>query len=285
MRGSEEISTNLPIKQVEPFYKDTSVAALMNSDAEETVMGIRSNLRTHAEALDFIPDLPEGVTPFSLRNWIANGDENAEKHDDSWLFLSSPPEQREELSPLLSLWTTLAADALMSLQPDSDRRLWIVIDELPAIKRLPKLLTLLAEARKYGGCVILGTQDMSQLDDIYGANTVKSMANLCSTKVIFRMEGGETAERLSKWLGSQEISETVENISYGAHQMRDGVSLNDHRRDKLTIHPDKLMKLPDLTAYLKLPGDYPIARVVFSYHPHENTLNSEDLSAVFLPFR
>lgn len=45
--------------------------------------------------------------------------------------------------------------------------------------------------------------------------------------------------------------------------MRDGVSLNDQRKEKLTIHPDRLMKLPDLEAYLKIPGDYPIAEVRF----------------------
>ena len=71
---------------------------------------------------------------------------------------------------------------------------------------------------------------------------------------------------MSKWLGVQEVSETMENISYGAHQMRDGVSLNDQRKEKPTIHPDRLMKLPDLHAYLKLPGDYPIAKVCFRVH-------------------
>ena len=83
---------------------------------------------------------------------------------------------------------------------------------------------------------------------------------------MFRIEGAEIAERMSKWLGVQEVSETIENISYGAHQMRDGVSLNDQRKEKPTIHPDRLMKLPDLEAYLKVPGDYPIAKVTFEIH-------------------
>lgn len=125
---------------------------------------------------------------------------------------------------------------------------------------------MLAEIRKYGGCAILGTQDMSQLNEIYGQHIVKSIANLCSTKVVFRIEGAEIAERMSKWLGVQEVSETMGNISYGAHQMRDGVSLNDQHKEKPTIHPERLMKLPDLQAYLKLPGDYPIAKVSFKIH-------------------
>ncbi|MBX9804422.1 MAG: type IV secretion system DNA-binding domain-containing protein [Alphaproteobacteria bacterium] len=46
-----------------------------------------------------------------------------------------------------------------------------------------------------------------------------------STKVVFSIEGAEIAEHMSKWLGVQEVSEAMENISYGMHQMRDGVSL------------------------------------------------------------
>jgi type IV conjugative transfer system coupling protein TraD len=258
-----DYATNLPIREAESFYKDTNAAAIMNSDASETVMGIRSNLRAHTECLEFFP---ETDSPFSIREWIHN--EESETVGE-WLFLSSPPSLREEISGLMVLWTTIATDALMSLAQNHDRRLWIVIDELPAIKKLPKLQTMLAEIRKYGGCVILGTQDMSQLDEIYGHNIVKSIANLCSTKVIFRIEGADIAERLSKWLGVQEVSETIENISYGAHQMRDGVSLNDHRKEKPTIHADRLMKLPDLTGYLKLPGDYPVAKVTFQVHKLE----------------
>ena len=250
-------ATNRPIREIESFYKDSNAAAIMNADAAETVMGVRSNLQAHTECLTFFK---EAERPFSIREWVK------EEENEGWLFLSSPPELREEIAPLMSLWTAIATDALMGLPHSQERRLWIVVDELPAIKKLPKLQTMLAEIRKYGGCAILGTQDMSQLDEIYGQNIVKSIANLCSTKVVFRIEGAEIAERMSKWLGVQEVSETMENISYGAHQMRDGVSLNDQRKEKPTIHPDRLMKLPDLQAYLKLPGDYPIAKVSFKVH-------------------
>jgi type IV conjugative transfer system coupling protein TraD len=253
-------ATNGPIREIESFYKDTNAAAIMNSDAAETVMGVRSNLQAHTECLTFFK---ETKRPFSIREWVKK------EKNEGWLFLSSPPQLREEIAPLMALWTSIATDALMGLPHSQERRLWIVVDELPAIKKLPKLQMMLAEIRKYGGCAILGTQDMSQLDEVYGQNIVKSIANLCSTKVVFRIEGAEIAERMSKWLGVQEVSETMESISYGAHQMRDGVSLNDQRKEKPTIHPDRLMKLPDLWGYLKVPGNYPIARVCFKIHKLE----------------
>lgn len=75
------------------------------------------------------------------------------------------------------------------------------------------------------------------------------------------MERAEIAERMPKWLGAQKVSETTENVSYGARRMRDGVLLNDQRKEKRTIRPDRLIKLPNLEAYLKVPGDYPIAKM------------------------
>lgn len=250
-------STDKPVKDIQKFYNGTKAAAIVNTDGRETVMGIRSHLRGSIDSLELFEDTEN---PFSIRRWIK------EDEGDGWLFLSSPPEHREEMSRLLSLWTSIGTEAINSLSRDLKRRVWVVIDELPAIKKLPTLQTMLAEVRQRGGCVVLGTQDMSLLDEIYGQNIVKSISNLCSTKIVFRIEGADIAERMAKWLGTQEISESIENISYGEHKMRDGVSLNDDRKEKPTIQFDKLMKLPNLEAFLKLPGNYPIARVKFKIH-------------------
>jgi type IV secretory pathway TraG/TraD family ATPase VirD4 len=229
----------------------------VNSDGKETVMGVRSHLRGSIDSLELFEDTEN---PFSIRSWVK------EDQVEGWLFLSSPPEHREEMASLLSIWASITTEAINSLSRNLERRVWVVIDELPAIKKLPTLQTMLAEVRQRGGCVVLGTQDMSLLDEIYGYNIVKSISNLCSTKVVFRIEGADVAERMSKWLGTQEVSESIENISYGEHKMRDGVNLNDNRKEKPTVHFDKLMKLPNLEAYLKLPGTYPIAKVKFKIH-------------------
>lgn len=250
-------ATDKPAKDIQKFYDETRAAAIVNADGKETVMGVRSHLRGSIDSIELFKDTAH---PFSIRSWVK------EDQGDGWLFLSSPPEHREEMATLLSVWISIATESINSLSRDLERRVWVVIDELPAIKKLPTLQVMLAEVRQRGGCVILCAQDMSLLDEIYGYNIVKSIANLCSTKVIFRIEGADIAERMSKWLGVQEVSEAIENISYGQDRIRDGVSLNDNRKEKPTIHFDKLMKLPNLEAYLKLPGSYPVAKVRFQIH-------------------
>lgn len=256
-----ELVTIRNLADIQDFFSGTKAAPLLDLRSKETVASIRATMSTSLKSIDL---LQETDNPFSISDWIK--DEEDLKHSDEWLFISCPPEMRETLRPLLSTWTSVACKALMSLTPCAKRRLWFIVDELPALNKLPDLHTGLAEYRKYGGCFAIGTQDLSLLDEIYGYNLVKSIANLCSTKILFRISGSDIAERMSKWLGTQEYSESVENISYGAHQMRDGVSLNDVRREKLVINPDEIMKLPDLQGYIKLPGNYPIARVKFKYH-------------------
>ena len=70
---------------------------------------------------------------------------------------------------------------------------------------------------------------------------------------------------MSEFLGEQEIMESQESISFGAHQMRDGVSLSDQKRKQPLINYTEIMQLPNLSAYLQLPQDFPITKVAFKY--------------------
>jgi len=68
---------------------------------------------------------------------------------------------------------------------------------------------------------------------------------------------------MSQMLGEQEVKEAVEGISYGAHQMRDGVSLNEQKQFKPVVSANDIMNLDDLEAYIKLPGNLPITKIKF----------------------
>ena len=52
--------------------------------------------------------------------------------------------------------------------------------------------------------------------------------------------------------------------------MRDGVSINEQQKSKAVIPYTEFMSLPDLSAYIKLPEDYPVTRITFSYKNIEN---------------
>ena len=86
------------------------------------------------------------------------------------------------------------------------------------------------------------------------------------TKVILRTADEYNAERFSRFLGKHEVMESSTSISFGAHQVRDGVSISEHRQMKPVVSANNIMELNNLEAYLSLPGNTPVARVEFECH-------------------
>ncbi len=274
-----ELSLIFPIAKVSSFYKETQVASFMNATADKTALSIRSTLGISLEAFAYFKSEKK---PFSIREWIqkeyeTEDDQEEGKHKSKdWLFLSSTTEQRELLAPLLSTWLSIAYKALMGLEESYIRRLWFIIDELPSLNVLPNLPKALAEIRKYGGCFVIGLQNLPQLEQIYGINPTRSIVGLCGTKVVFRTSDAPTAKKLSEFFGEQEILEPAESISFGAHQMRDGVNLAEHRHLQPTVSYTHLLSLNNLQAYLQLPGNYPITKITFDYL----TMNKQTLGYI-----
>jgi type IV secretory pathway TraG/TraD family ATPase VirD4 len=47
--------------------------------------------------------------------------------------------------------------------------------------------------------------------------------------------------------------------------MRDGVSLSGQKRKQPLVSYTQIMQLPNLSAYLQLPQDFPVTKVAFKY--------------------
>ncbi len=252
-----ELLLTSKLNKLAEFLKNSEAGGIIDITADKTAASIRSLLNSY---LEFLPYLPDGEEPFSIRSWVQEVAEDS----DQWLFLVATPEQRAALSPLLSLWCSIAIKGLLgrdnnSLQP----HLWFILDELPSLQKLPDLALCLAESRKYGGCVVMGVQNAAQLENIYGPNITQTLTDLCSTKLVFRLASMATAKQLSEALGTQEIEEISEGISYGANDIRDGVNLASQRRYKPLVAAEELLALNKLAAYIKLPGNYPLTKIQF----------------------
>lgn len=153
----------------------------------------------------------------------------------------------------------------MTLPPNTERRLWFIIDELSSLQKLPSLETAMAENRKYGGCVLAGIQKFPQLYHAYGQNQAQSILDQFNPKIFFRNTAPTITSWISKILGEAETTEQLENLSYGAHSIRDGVSLSPQTRTKLLTLPTEIANLHDLEAFIKLPGPYPICKTRLTY--------------------
>ena len=142
-----------------------------------------------------------------------------------------------------------------------NEKMWFVMDELPAMQKIPSLAMVLAQGRKYGACMIAGIQNIAQLERIYGPASSQELLDLFRTKFFFAVGDNTIAEYASKSLGEIEIDETKESLSYGSNTIRDGVNINSSIRMKRLVLPDEIKNLEPNSCFVKLCGNYPITKL------------------------
>ena len=241
------------------LLKDTAVASYFSKESEKTAMSIRATLASHIKCLEALTDIaPTDERAFSIDHWVKEADKG-------FLFLHTKPKQRTFLKPLLSAWFSLAVKALMDLAPDPNRRIWFIVDELASLHQLSTLDTALAEARKYGGCFVVGFQNLSQIEDIYNPTVAKVLSDLTVSKLIFETVDPMNARRFSEMLGEQEVLESSENVSFGANEIRDGVSLSHHKKFQPLVRAADIMQLKPLNCFAKIANLDCVFKHEFTY--------------------
>ncbi|MBG5970465.1 type IV secretion system DNA-binding domain-containing protein [Proteus vulgaris] len=236
----------------------TPAATYFNENNEETLESIRSTVVDGVRPLRLLKE--ENTKGFfSIRDWITEGDEQGA--DDSWLFLPVRESEIEIQKPLISTWIQSVAKGLMACGVNNDRTLWIVVDELPSLKKIPALSMLMAEGRGFGAAVVLGIQEINQLEEEFGKNTSRTILGLCSTQLHFRLNNADTAEWVSKVLGEAEREEVDEDLNYSADDIRDGVRVSSKRQNRKIVLPSEIMDLPDLSCFAKIWGVESKARI------------------------
>ncbi|MEM7175789.1 MAG: type IV secretion system DNA-binding domain-containing protein [Chlamydiota bacterium] len=250
------------MEQLAQDLAETPAAVYLDPKGERTTHSIRTTLINALRGFEVFQNTDD---PFSLREWMI-----APEKPDEWVFLSSTTEQRDQLKVLLSIWVSIAINALKARDPSADnQRTWIIIDELHALQKLDPLAGALAEVRKYNGCLAIATQNFSQLDKLYGRDETSSMIDCCGTKVCFRQGDASIARRMSDLFGKREVREIQKGKSWGANTMGDRESKSEIEREKYTVSPSWILSLPNRAAYIKLPGGFPATKVKFDYLPLE----------------
>jgi len=234
----------------------TVAQSIVDPENPKTALSVRAMLTANLAAFEFLPDAGR---PFSIREWIGREDE------DGFLFLTSRGDQHASLRGLISTWLEIAVNAMLSLAQGPERRIWVILDELPTLHQVPSLQPGLAESRQFGGCFVLGVQVASALRDLYGRNGAETISGLCGTRVVLAAPDRDTAQWSADSLGRSEVEEISEGFSYGANTIRDGVSLTPRRELRALALPSEIMRLENLSGYLKFPGPLPVASIRLNY--------------------
>ena len=123
--------------------------------------------------------------------------------------MTSTPQTIDRLRPLLTVWFDLLLMRLLSGGPP----VWVFLDELPTLNKLPKLPEALALARKPNVRLVIGFQGRAQLEARYGTES-EAMLSQPATKVFLRTSEPRAAEWISKALGEIEFERLRETVNY-----------------------------------------------------------------------
>jgi type IV conjugative transfer system coupling protein TraD len=254
------------LDEMRNLLKGTESENLVSKEIEKTAISIKSVLATYTKALRFLEGLDgSGKPTFSIKGWIKDATSEETKNKNGWLFITSRSKYHREIKPLISLWLGLAMQGIQSLKPNSNTRIWLVMDELASLHRLEMLSDTLADIRKFGGCVAVGIQSISQLEFLYGNQEAHAITDLLNTSIYFRSPKSRVAKWVSEDLGEQVIEEVRESQSYGPNAMRDGNTIGNQRVVRKTVDSGTVMTMEDLSCFVRLIGDHPIAQLTMPY--------------------
>lgn len=240
-------------EELEKLLAGTPGQHFFGQHVEKTSASIRANMIAELRFLEFLRDDGE---PFSAREWVKSD-------KPGFVFLTGDAEHSAATRNIISTVIEVAANALMTCEEQRDPSLWFFIDEVPTLNRLPFLVSKLAEIRQFGGAFVLGYQVYSQLEEIYGEKGAQSISGTLNNRVVFNTPDARTAKLFSESLGFEDVVEQRENLSFGAHESRDGVAFISQRVERPIVTASEIQALPQFEAFIRFAYDAPTAKVYF----------------------
>jgi type IV conjugative transfer system coupling protein TraD len=258
------------IEDLTAKLSNTSVGSLIcgKSDNNAAPHNIRINTILATEWLEILSDSRE--KSFSFQKWFNRLDET---RDDRWIFITCDGSDTKVLLPFFTVIADIALNSLISIGLNENRKVWFIFDELAKLKYLPALQENITLLRKYGGCILAATQSFNQIFAHYGRNSGSVMLGQFNTNIIFRISEVEEAKIIAKRIGEIEYLNQQRNISYGAHEFRDGVSYTEQEKKKDLVNVSDLNNLETHQAYILLPEpEIAIAKTKLSIAPKPKKL-------------
>ena len=232
--------------------KGTEMAFYIDRKAGPQAAGVLASLGLVAQSLRLLPRKEETKSIWNATDWA--------KQREGWIFITSKKSQREVLRPLISLWIDILVMRLMEIPKPGQKQVWLVIDELASLQKLPQLHSAMTESRKSKNPLVVGFQGRAQLEDIYG-KIAEVMLSQPATKIFMKTTEGKAAEWISDTLGKVEIERLKETYFDGS---RSGKNYTIDRQIEPLVMASEISGLDDRRAYLKLGNR--IARFDFDYH-------------------
>ncbi len=184
------------VKEIDRRMQGTPQAGMIFRDAGPQRGGMFGSLSMIADSLQLLPRKEECRRSWTATEWA--------KTRDGWIFITSAPEFRAQVLPLISMWMDVLILRGMNQGKPGPRRTWYLLDEVQTLHKLPQLTTALEENRKSYSPLWLFFQGPSQLEALYG-KVAENMLSLLKTKIFL----GNDEPRAARW-----VSDSIGDVAW-----------------------------------------------------------------------
>jgi len=236
-------------------------AAKLLSEDSKTTDSFIMELTTQMNWLDTIAKVwkEDHKYKFSITSW-AQG-----KYNFSSLIIPNDPKYPSISAPLCTAVLSLIVREVLAL-PDNKNKFWFILDEiadLPKAKALEKWLSL---GRSKGARTIAGTQNVSQIQSIYGDKNAETLISLFSNIITLKVGSSSiSAKKSAENLGKRIVKRA--SISFDKEGNR---STSYQQSEEYIVRAEEIMQLPSpskigVTGYLSISSWNAVYKLIWPY--------------------
>ncbi|WP_297389167.1 type IV secretion system DNA-binding domain-containing protein [Acidiferrobacter sp.] len=111
-----------------------------------------------------------------------------------------------------------------------ERRIWLILDEVPQAGQVPSITQALEAARSKGVRVVLGMQSLAQVRKTYDRDTATVWEGQTATKLICQIQSAEEQKWASTLVGDHEIERYSRSLSMPAMGGQSGQHTSQYQR-------------------------------------------------------
>ena len=185
---------------------------------------------------------------------------SAKDLEDRDIFLCIPHQEIVFFAPLMRMISGLVLDYCSDRPLFTEPKILIALDEFSSLGFID-IVQPIATLRKHNTRIMLLTQSLSDIDDIYGVNKRRIIMDNCAIKVLLSVKDRDSQEFFAKMIGTHEVVKKTRSYSDGESRHTYSTverpiiapeELGYLRDDCVILLPDGYMKLEKAFYFEKL---------------------------------
>ena len=228
--------------EIEAVRKQCMLAIAALNSGEKTAPNILSYMNAHLSAFKNLKSKADDKRKqFTIAKFLNSKGVH--------IYLNNRSDTAGFVKPILSLFTTLLIMRILSTDDDKLNPTLLILDEFTSLQRIKLIDELVLKGRSKKVISIFGIQTLDNIRETYGSDALANSLVSAVSNQLFLANSGETAEKISNWVGEQEVDreQATRNIS----QKETTTSFVTTPTVKKAVLPSQISNLKALQGYLK----------------------------------